>query len=112
MEYTYDDKKLTITVDEETRGFLQDLIEANGGEANLRCEYDALESLVCNSDLEWIQPHEIGALTDAPILGIVERDDHGTITRVIHAWGFEPYALRSFVSDLIDDGKATFVSSF
>jgi hypothetical protein len=43
--------------------------------------YDLLEPIICNLELEWIRPEEIGALTDAPILGIVDRNDNGELTK-------------------------------
>lgn len=121
MTFTHDTTEggvLVIFADEQERAWLKnDIVGPVGkfGETErpyIQIELDALEPLICNSELEWVRPEEIGALTAAPILGIVERDDHGTLTKVIGVWGFEPYALRSFVDDLIESGKATFRSSF
>jgi hypothetical protein len=67
-------------------------------------EFEALEHLMANSELDWISPEEIGALTDAPMLGL--RDEEGIPTA---AWGFMDYALRSFLTDLVENGKAVFV---
>jgi hypothetical protein len=118
MTYTYDLNThgvLVLRADEQEREWLRELIGPVGeyGETNrpyLDVEFDALEPLICNSDLEWIRPEEIGALTSAPILGFCDRDEHGEITNVRGAWGFMDYALRSFVDDLISTGKAVFIS--
>ena len=107
MKYTYDlntNGCLILTADSQERGWLKELAN-DQGEFTSRAEYEALESLVANSDLDWIRPEEIGALTDAPILGL--RKEDGTPEA---AWGFMDYAVRSFVQDLIDTGKAVFVS--
>lgn len=65
--------------------------------------YDAFESLIGNSELDWGGPEEIGALTDAPIL-VIRGEDGG----VEKAWGFMDYALRSPQDDLADQGYCIF----
>lgn len=62
--------------------------------------YEFFEEFIANSEWEWIQPEEIGALTDAPILGIRDEDD-----RVIEAYGFMNYAIESLL-DVLYSGKA------
>ena len=101
---------LVLIADDSDRAALRELRGPVGpyGETKrsyLEIEADALEGLICNSELEWVRPEEIGALTSAPIIGL--RDEEGKPTA---AWGFMDYALRSFVDDLIDTGRATFVS--
>jgi hypothetical protein len=66
-------------------------------------ECDFLEPLVCNSELDWIDPTETGDLTEAPMLGI--RDEEG---KVIERWAYMDYQVRSFLSDLADNGYAVF----
>ena len=69
--------------------------------------YDLLEPLTCNSELEWIQPEEISALTSAPILGT--RNDIGTSQdNVDKVWWFPNYAVRNVQQDLADYGVAIF----
>jgi hypothetical protein len=68
-------------------------------------EADALEELIANSELDWISPDEMGDLTSAPMLGL--RDEEGRVTA---RWAFMDYQIRSFVSDLIETGKAIFIS--
>ncbi len=62
---------------------------------------DLFEPLICNSELDWCRPEEIGALTSAPILCV--RGDE-----ITGAWGFMNYALRSPQDDLLAHGKAIF----
>lgn len=70
------------------------------------CELLALDQLIVNSDLFWIKPEEIGALTNAPILGFADPDGEPN-----ECWAYMNYQVRSFLDDLITDGKAIFVSS-
>jgi hypothetical protein len=131
MHYTYDlntNGCLIIYADETERAMLKELA-TESGEFTSEAEYQALESLICNSELDWIRPEEIGALTDAPILGLRKEAvelpadvDAGFVHVVGHwdgktwyepveaAWGFMDYALRSFVQDLIENGKAVLIS--
>lgn len=88
---------------------------------------DLLEGLTCNSDYDWIRAEEIGALTDAPILGIrgkerkaTERDNTDYmqvagqwggavwVEDAEKAWGFMSYQVRSVQDDLADYGRAIF----
>jgi len=110
MKATYDlnaNGCLIITADSSDRKAMRE-IRRNAkrlrlGDSAVECE--ALENLIANSEIDWVAPEDIGALTSAPILGI--RDEEG---KVIAAWGFMDYCLRSFVDDLIKTGKAVFVS--
>lgn len=63
--------------------------------------YDFFEGFIANSEWEWITPEEIGALTDAPILGIRDENEE-----VIEAYGYMNYAIRSILQDFDDYGKA------
>ena len=107
MTYTYGLNtrgSLIIQVNPTERENLKELANESG-EFNTQSEYDSLEWLVCNSELEWIDPSETGDLTDAPMLGL--RDENGNVTA---RWAFMDYQVRSFVTDLIKTGKAVFVS--
>jgi hypothetical protein len=106
MTYTYDlntNGVLIIRCDATEQSLIRQVQET--AKCGRDAEFDALESLLCNSDLEWIDPSETGDLTDAPILGI--RDENGA---VLARWGYMDYQVRSFLDDLIQDGKAVFVS--
>lgn len=67
--------------------------------ATAQVETDIMQELY---GLAPIDPEEIAALTSAPILGIRRDGD------VVAAWGYMDYAVRSFVDDLIETGKAVF----
>lgn len=131
MQFTYDlntNGCLIIRASETEREALKALA-SESGEFTADAEYQALESLTCNSELEWIRPEEIGALTSAPILGIrgnTRELPADVDARLVHfaghwdgkdwyepveaAWGFMDYQVRSFITDLIETGKAVFVS--
>lgn len=130
MRYTYDlntNGCLILYADNQDRHAIAELLKSEGPTS--RAEHDALESLICNSDLDWIAPEEIGALTDAPILGfrgdetevpagadtrfmrVTSSDGEKTYYQpVTAAWGFMDYQIRSFLVDLRDKGKAVFTS--
>lgn len=66
---------LQITADHDERNQLR---EDRGADADFESDkYTAemLEPVICNSEYDWVLPEEIGALTDAPILGT--RDQEG-----------------------------------
>jgi hypothetical protein len=85
------------------------------------------ESLVCNSELQWVYAEQVGALTDAPLLGIWgdevdwegEHDKRqlswsdGKTTKVLpveKVWGFMNYCLTSPQEVLADQGFVVFES--
>lgn len=107
MEFTYDLNAsgcLILTANASEREWLEGL-RNESGEFDYRAEDEVLAQITCGTELDTISPEEIGALTSAPILGL--RDDKGEPTA---AWAFMDYAIRSFIQDLIDNGKAVFVS--
>ncbi len=72
--------------------------------------FDVMESLVCNSDIDHIHPEEVGALTGAPILGIVSRDDYtNEITEIYNLWWYPDYAIRGPQEDMLEYGYAIFI---
>lgn len=108
MKYTYDlntNGCLILTADIQDREMIKHLREDFPKHGNTWLECEALDRLIANSELDWIQPEEIAALTSAPILGIRGEDGEP-----IAAWAFMDYAVRSFLDDLIDEGKAVFIS--
>jgi len=70
---------------------------------SIRSQNEILEWFLCNSEWDWIDPSETGDLTDAPMLGIRDDDNEGT---VIERYAFMPYAIRSFLDDLADSGES------
>jgi len=62
--------------------------------------YEFFEGFIANTEWEWIASDEIGALTDAPILGIKDENDN-----VIEAYGFMDYQVKSLMQALYE-GKA------
>jgi hypothetical protein len=94
--------------------------------------HDILEPLICNSELQWSSPEEIGALTSAPILAIYgERrpvrsgetagrgnqlvghwDGITWIEEVQQAWGWIDYAVRSVQCTLIETGETIWQKGF
>ena len=114
MKTTYDENTLTITATRDERRELKRRIKAIAKQqgwsidgATCQEEYNVLDEITFDGELETIRPEDIGALTSAPILGV--RNGPGD-NKVSHAWAFKEYAVRSFVEDLIETGKAVFRS--
>ncbi len=130
---TEDRSKLILNVDSKEQSALQDL-RAEDPEywGTHMCEYDTLDQLMSNSELEWVDPADTGDLTDAPLIGItagedenvrvqsgphgamlVGGDENGSIyAPILERWGYEPYCLRSFLDDLADNGQAVFIDQW
>jgi hypothetical protein len=95
MYYTSFDvteKGIVLTADQEQRNDLKDIKEEKG---LMQAEGDALENLTCNGGM-FVLPEDIGALTTATI---IEYDQE-------YYSDFHYYQIRSFVDDLIEEGKA------
>lgn len=127
-----DRSRLTIYVSKTERKVLRSYPEEGRDSIHADSTMIAfLESLVCNSELSWIQPHETGDLTDAPMLGILGEeglrdhtvflpnhglrdsghDGHNALAQpILERWAFMSYAVRSLLQDLRDKGEAVLVN--
>lgn len=142
MKYSYTDEKLTLEADESDRANLRELkrdCDAGGFPfGTTQHESEIIEGWLGNSDLQWCSPVDTGDLTDAPLLGIWGDDTtdpenyvdsvfsapyfgfiHSSTangvkhyTPIVRRWGYEPYAARSFLTDLMETGKAVFLASW
>jgi hypothetical protein len=109
-EFSENRRNLIITASEEERQELREWRDDETREwGTPSAEAEALESLTCNSELDWCDPSETGDLTDAPMLAIREEDPDGNPV-IVERWAFMNYQLRTFLDDLTDTGKAVFVS--
>lgn len=120
------DGRLRITADDNDRQRLAEMKEEYEGKPFATCEAEALEPLVCNSELDWIPEGTTSDLTSAPMLGIFgeEVNEHEAakvpsfgvikggsngfviyVQPVTHRWAYMSYQVRSFVDDLIDKGE-------
>ena len=105
MEWSYDEKGLTVKCDEDEQSVLVEERNENPDKfASDNTMYEVFEDLIANSELDWIDPEEIGALTSAPLLCIRDEKEQAT-----HVWKFDPYCLRSPQDDLADSGKVYFM---
>ena len=113
------DLRISVTPDEQQvlREVRDEDPEAFGSD---RMMADVFEPLICNSELDWILPEEVGALTSAPLLAILGEphqmvqceetralasrlvgrweNDQGELVDwsqdVERVWGYMDYALR------------------
>jgi len=120
---------LKITADEQGKAELQEMKNERPDFDSDAVMYDVLETVVANSELNWIQPEWVGALTDAPMLGVLSQerplkigedayrrslaghwDDKTWVQDVTKAWAFMDYQVRSVQQDLLEKGEAIFQS--
>lgn len=112
MKYTYTPEKLTLECSPEEQAELREISAAYTEEGRKHwtdqdeCEF--LERLICNSELDWTDSRVTGDLTDAPLLCIWGDEN----TPVAMRWGYPHYQLRSFLTDLMETGRAVFRSSW
>lgn len=112
---------LKITLTDEGREELLELKEGNDPDGRIiwtknvkNLWYDLLEDIAGNSTYRMIEPHEIGALTDAPIIGYeVGFDDDGKIeeNEDTRYWWFTNYMVEDEFQSLLDDGEIIFTAA-
>lgn len=137
IRHTIEGSKLILTADDGARKELAEMKEDAGGQFGDRQEVEALESLIANSELDWINPKDTGDLTEAPMLGVFgeeftsqgglldrpplpdgalgavqygQNGDVGFWMPILRRWAFADYQVRSFLDDLLSEGRAEFVS--
>lgn len=121
---------LVITATQEERKELQEEIEPSKNQWGASSiEAEALEKLIANSELDWVRPEWVGALTSAPMLVtyleprkikkgehpdymcLAGKDGEDTwVQPVDKCWAYMDYQVRSFVTDLIEKGECVFQS--
>jgi hypothetical protein len=104
MIFNVQEKQLILKIDHPgERLSLKELKEGPGLESDASM-YDFFDAILCNTEWDWIRPEEIGALTDAPILGL--RDENEVITDV---YGWIQYAITSLLEELYTTGQAILI---
>jgi len=131
-EFRNNRSQLVILADAQDRAELQELKDEEPDKwGTTQAEAEQLEDLLCNCELDWINPSDTGDLTSAPMLGITGGEDeittenkgpHGAIlvgswdgaeryAPILERWAYMQYQLRTFLEDLLDKGEAVFVDS-
>ncbi len=122
MSYISASGSLIITADNVTRAILAESLREEGWMSTegefLREGLNVAPSLqakrrkrgvVC---LEQVQPEDIGALTDAPILAeVLEVDEDGKPVEIARVWWFPQYELRNPWEDLARTGRVEFTEA-
>lgn len=122
---------LKITCSDEDRANLRELLDERRPGRDIEAE--ALENLLANSELMWVDPADTGDLTSAPMLGILGEDGVKDITLfvenfglfylgsdgfnthvapIIARWAWMHYAVRSFVEELIEKGECVWEGGY
>lgn len=121
------DGDMRLFIDAEDSVLLQTLKDEDPDEFGTDAfMYNYFEHLTCNSEYEWIQAEEVGALTEAPMLGIYgeERarrdtdspyisvtgqwDDTTWVQDVLQCWAFMDYQIVSPQELLLESGEVFF----
>jgi hypothetical protein len=99
-------RNLVITLNKEAFEEWGDLLSQDKGDYNTF--YELLEEHLTNG-LEWINPDDLGAMTDAPILSdVVERDEDNKITSCDYVWWYPNYQVSSPLDELKENGRVIF----
>lgn len=96
---------LVITASNPDRASIADLLHRHGSDTAL-C--DALEFLTCNSDINFIRPEDVAALTDSPILAECSLNDDGTRDVYGRVWFFPDYMIRDPAAEMATRGRVVF----
>jgi hypothetical protein len=108
LNWTETPEAFTFTANPALQEELKAAVEAGTSQNALG---DLFEPVFANSDIDWIQPEEVGALTSAPIFGHVERDDQGKLMTAGHVWWYPDYAVKDPITVLAETGTVTFAGA-
>lgn len=99
------ENKQDITIQKLPNGDLKILLKDKESDVT---EDDVLEALHQMHGLDFVSPEEVGALTDAPIVGDVDRDDQGGLRKVHSLYFYPDYAVNNFADEMKADGFVIF----
>jgi hypothetical protein len=94
---------LIIIITKKGRAFAMELLKTNrGSNQNL---WELLEEHLTNG-WDWINPEDVGALTEAPILSdTADYDDNGNLVDIKRCWGYMDYMIYNPIEQLLKNGK-------
>lgn len=104
---------LLISAEAQDKEMLTEMKERNG-DNDLAFLTDLLEETGWepNGQLLAVQPEDLGALTEAPILTNDRTiEDDGTVTVPGKVWWFPDYMVINFADELIDQGFTEFTAA-
>jgi len=108
MNFTLNETRTRLTIHadaDERAGFAEMKADDPDDWGSYQTEIAIMEPLICNSELQWINPADTGDLTDAPMIGITDEDE-----TILERWAYMDYMVRSFCDDLLETGEAVFIS--
>lgn len=100
MDYEIKDDGMVLKINNADKKHILEIKKSNGEiiSDNSLCEF--FDDFIANSEFDWINPEEICALTDAPILGIKNENDE-----VVECFGFMDYQVTSILQALLEHGQ-------
>ena len=102
------EKIVQFNIDPEDNNLHIKLIDRSVNITNMDI-YELFEYQLCNG---WnlVQPEQIGALTEAPILSDdIAHDDNGNIENIGTIYWFPDYMIIDFAKQLLEKGETIFV---
>ena len=99
-----DDGKLKFSLTPEGK---EEILDTPEDERDIydRLFYNLMEDF-CGNGWEFVDPEEIGALTDALILtDDCERDEEWNLIQIGRVWAYGMYAIHGYITPLLEDGE-------
>jgi hypothetical protein len=99
---------LRIKLDPSERENLREMLD--NAKANRRGDIlgDVIEGMLANG-FQWVQPKDIGALTDAPIISDeADFDDFGDLVKIGRVFYYADYQVKDPVEVLYEKGEVIF----
>ena len=101
------DGYLKMTIDTETQNELREVI-SSGADVD-RFIYDLFEPTRCNGSYAYNTADIYDYLSEAPTVTNDEMiQDDGSTTHGDDLWAYEPYQVRDWVEELLNDGEIVF----
>lgn len=104
---------LNLIAEPEDAEMLSDLFDRHGhNDTEFLAHLFESTGLSPNGQLHLVNPCDVGALTDAPIVSDeVCRNEDGEVIRVGKLWWFPHYAIQSLPDRLVKDGQVLLASA-
>lgn len=98
---------LELVAEPDDKEMLADLFDRHGHNDNdFLSQLFESTGLTPNGHLYLVNPVDVGALTDSPIVSDeVLHNDEGQVSTVGNLWWFPNYAIRSLADKLVRDGR-------
>ncbi len=104
IQWKRTERGLMLTADDDARAELRELAEDNADFDSDSTTYDVLDSMLGNSEFDWVDATETGDLTDALMIGIRDENE-----QVIERYAWMRGSVESLQRHLLDNGSALLI---